>query len=123
MSTRFLKVKIKSLAVESRIIRQEELRSRGDLRNSLRLHRVNDVRHECRATLIAYNCLRGISYQRTEPNALPLNTFDHERLWKRVRTMVEKYGKVSLSELEEWRKDVRVESGIVEAGNICEARS
>lgn len=109
MSTRFLKVKIKSLAAESRIIRQEELRSRGDLRNSLRLHRVNDVRHECRATLIAYNFLRGITYQRMEPNALLLPKVREEFLWKRVKTMVEKYGKVKLSELEAWKGGDKVQ--------------
>jgi hypothetical protein len=105
MSIRFLKVKIKSLAAESRIIRQEELRSKGSLRNSLRLHRVNDVRHETRATLIAYNFLRGIAYPRTEPNALPLNSFYEKRLWGRVEVMVKKYGTVPLSELEAWRKN------------------
>lgn len=105
MSIRFLKVKIKSLSAESRIIRQEELKSRGDLRNSLRLHRVNDVRHETRATLIAYNFLRGIPYPRTEPNVLPLNSFYEKRLWDRVETMVKKYGTVPLSQLEAWRKD------------------
>lgn len=103
MSTRFLKVKIKSLSEESRIIRKEELRSRGDLRNSLRLHRVNDVRKECRATLIAYAFLRGISYTRTEPNVLPMNTFDEKYLWGRVEVMVKKYGTVPVSELSEWR--------------------
>jgi hypothetical protein len=104
MSTRFLKVKIKSLAEESRIIHKEELRSRGDLRFLLRHHRVHDVRHECRATLIAYNFLRGIAYSRTEPNALPLSKWDDDKLWGRVQTMVKKYGTVPLSDLEEWRK-------------------
>lgn len=105
MSTRFLKVKIKSLAQESRIIRQEELKSRGDLRNSLRLHRVNDVRHECRATLIAYNFLRGTSYTRTEPNVLPLCDYQDKKLWQRVWAMVEKYGKVHRDQLETWRNE------------------
>lgn len=103
MSTRFLKVKIKSLSEESRIIRKEELRSRGELRCLLRLHRVNDVRHETRATLIAYNYLRGISYQRTEPNVLPLCDYQDKKLWQRVGTMVEKYGKVHRDNLEAWR--------------------
>lgn len=103
MSTRFLKVKIKSLSEESRIIRKEELRSRGDLRTLLRLHRVNDVRRECRATLIAYNFLRGISYIRTEPNVLPMSQWDEGKLWGRVEVMVKKYGTVPLTELTEWR--------------------
>jgi hypothetical protein len=103
MSTRFLKVKIKSLAEESRIIRKEELRSKGTLRNQLRLHRVNDVRSESRATLITYNFLRGISYKRTEPNPTYISSHAEKRLWGRVETMVKKYGTVPLSELETWR--------------------
>jgi hypothetical protein len=96
---RFLKVKIKSLSAEAQIIRKEELRSRGDLRNALRAHRVWDVRSESRATLVAYNFLRGKTLQQTEPRALS------EPNWQRVETMVKKYGKVGLPELAEWRKN------------------
>lgn len=95
---RFLKVKIKSLSAEAQIIRKEELRSRGDLRNALRAHRVWDVRSESRATLVAYNFLRGKSLAQTEPKALS------EPNWTRVETMVKKYGKVGIPELTEWRK-------------------
>jgi hypothetical protein len=98
MHTRFLKVKIKSLCAEARIIRFEELKTRDDLRNSLRRHRVEDVRSESRATLLAYNFLRGKTLAQTEPNASTPPD------WDRVERMVKKYGNITaLSELETWR--------------------
>jgi len=99
MSIRFLKVKVKSLTAEARIIRREEERSRGELRDALRQHRREDVRREQRATQVAYGYLRGITYSRIEPN--PLTEPD----WKRVESMVNKYGGTPmLTGLESWRK-------------------
>ena len=89
MSTRFLKVKVKSLTAEARIIRLEEARSRGDLREELRAHRRKDVRREQRATQLAYGYLRGIARARVEPK--PLTEPD----WTRVEAMVKKYGGTS----------------------------
>lgn len=99
MSTRFLKVKVKSLAAESRIIRREEERSRGDLRDQLRAHRRREVRREQRATQLAYGYLRGIAMSRIEPK--PLTEPD----WKRVEAMVKRYGAPGASEgLDTWKK-------------------
>jgi hypothetical protein len=99
MSVRFLKVKVKSLAAEARIIRLEEGRSRGELRSQLRFHRREDVRGEQRATQIAYGYLRGISYARIEPNP------KSQPAWDRVRAMVKKYGTSEhVEKLTEWGK-------------------
>ena len=58
-----LKVKIKSLAEEARIIRREERKldwkTDQAKRFKLWVHRTFDIRREARATLIAYAYLRG----------------------------------------------------------------
>lgn len=85
-----LRVKVKSLADEARIIRFEERRSRGQLQEELRRHRVWNVRDEARATHLAYGLIRGRSAEQIErPKVNPPETF-----WKKVRAMVEKYGPV-----------------------------
>jgi hypothetical protein len=84
---RMLKVKLKSLAEEARIIRFEEKRSHGWLRGELHDHRINVVRAETRATHLAYGLIRGLPMERIE-----LSKTRTEQLWKKVRGMVEKYG-------------------------------
>lgn len=68
-----LRVKIKSLAAESRIIRREAHRYRGEdnefVRGQLHSHRVCVVRFESRATQWAYAYLRGVPYKVIEPDA------------------------------------------------------
>lgn len=95
-----LKVKVKSLAQEARIIRLEERRAllvghpekaRGKYRDdglyfSLREHRVRDVRSEQRSSLIAYAFLRGKDYRQCEPKAT--KTVDVGR----VKQLIEKFG-------------------------------
>lgn len=84
---RELRVKIKSLAEEARIIRREEQRCRDSLSRtvghddqraalaqsyvSLRSHRVLDVRRESRYSLLAYAMIRGRSYRSQEAKADP----------------------------------------------------
>lgn len=58
----------------------------------LRDHRVNVVRPEARATLIAYAFLRGLPYEQVEPSAKTAPN------WKRVEELVKKYGEDVLSE-------------------------
>lgn len=86
MSTTYLKIKIKSLAAEARIIRFEERRSAGDVRAGLHQHRVLDVRREQRAALLAYGYLRKRSYRRIESasSARPAT--------QRIVDLVRKYG-------------------------------
>lgn len=119
MDTRlYLKIKIKSLAEEARIIRKEENKQRELRKNpvyprekraetyfwGLRAHRHNDVGIEQRATLLAYGFLNGKSYAQIEGNS-----FRTEPAWDRVRAMIRKYGDRSnwytdadLTELEKW---------------------
>jgi hypothetical protein len=109
----YLKIKIKSLAEETRIIRKEE-KKKGPFREGLYLHRIGVVRTEARATLLAYNFIRGVPYNATEPNTTqPFYNID------KVKAMVKRYGKMpeslkssewtmekdeELKRLEEWFK-------------------
>ena len=83
----YLKVKIKSLAAEAKIIRKEEKRARREsLRRGLEDHRKGIVRTEARHTHLAYGFIRGREYSQMESST-------HETPnWDKVRKMVEKYG-------------------------------
>lgn len=88
---RFLKVKLKSLAAEARIIRTEELRTRdNELREDLYLHRIHKVRSEARATHLAYGYLRGRTYAQLEASC------ETPPDWANVKRMVRQYGGVGL---------------------------
>lgn len=88
----FLKVKIKSLADEARIIKHEEQKRRGPRHGPgperfwLHSHRVFGVRPEARCALIAYGFLRGRPYEVVENNAKT------QPDWERVQKLVEKFG-------------------------------
>lgn len=95
---RFLKVKLKSLAAEARIIRKEEMRSHGTLRDALCIHRRVIVRSEARATHLAYGFLRGRQYIQLEHKA------ESAPDWKKVESMVKRYGQAGIADhLNEWR--------------------
>lgn len=85
----FLKIKIKSLAEESRIIRREEGRCRGYIKDELHAHRVGVVRKETRDTNIAYGLIRGKTYQSIERPGK-----DNPPDWKNVHKMYVRYGPV-----------------------------
>jgi len=79
-----LKIKIKSLAAEAVIIRQEERKTSGDTRTSLHLHRTFDVRREARASLLAYAFLRSKPLDIVErPKSRKVNWPDVHRIAKR----------------------------------------
>lgn len=82
----YLKVKIKSLAEEARIIRKEEKRSKGDKREGLYFHRIRVVRREARHSLLAYGFIRGRKYRQIEA------TCKTPPDWSEVQRMVLKYG-------------------------------
>ena len=83
----YLKVKIKSLAAEAKIIRIEEKRARRPgLRRGLEDHRRGIVRTEARHTHLAYGFIRGLEYHQME------STTHEAPNWEKVRKMVEKYG-------------------------------
>ena len=82
----YLKVKIKSLAEEARIIRKETHRAKNiSIKNGLAEHRKGIVRFEARHTQLAYGFLRGLAYSQMESKT------HTEPTWKRMRKMVEKY--------------------------------
>lgn len=84
----YLKIKIKSLAAEAQIIRQETRKYPGDHPTRLGLynHRIHDVRGESRSALLAYGFLRGRAYARMEVSSYTRPN------WKRVEELVKKYG-------------------------------
>ena len=101
----FLKVKLKTLAAEARIIRFHEQRARGQLRERLRAHRVQPVRSEAHATHLAYGFIRGRARFRIEPNRRTLQPPAEAALWARVESMVKKYGAPGAYErLKPWRE-------------------
>lgn len=98
----FLKIKLKSLAAEARIIKREERRAKKnrDLADALTYHRRFVVRPEARVTLLAYGFFRGRRYQDVEHSTRPLD-------WGKVRAMVKKYSAPvgrpqKLQDLEAW---------------------
>lgn len=84
----YLKIKVKSLAEEAKIIRAEERKWPGesDERVGLHNHRVLDVRRESRAACLAYGFLRGRTYKRMEAKCY------EQPDWKRVSQLAIKYG-------------------------------
>ncbi len=81
-------MKIKSLAAEARIIRCEERRWRAEpaIRESLRTHRIEDIRHEQRSSLLAYAHIRGRAYADVE------NSVRSAPSHKRVASLVATFG-------------------------------
>lgn len=93
-----LKIKVKHLAEEARIIRKEEQKNRGDTRDWLYLHRINGVRPECRASHIAYAFTKGTALEKIEryPSQIPFT------VWTRVTKMVKLYSNKSMQEYKTW---------------------
>lgn len=86
------RVKIKSLAVEARIIRAEEKRCKSDSdRGNLRHHRITAVRDEQRWTLLAYAYVRGIPYCSVEVNSKrPVKIRHVNRILKSLAGLVDR---------------------------------
>ena len=98
-----LRIKLKSLAAEARIIRKEELKHKGKFSyyaDSFHDHRVHYLRPITRATHVAYGLLRGLEYLQIEP------TSKTQPDWDKVKEMIRKYSgfadkKDNLKKLEE----------------------
>lgn len=90
-----LRVKVKSLADEARIIRREERRSRtGWLKDELMLHRRGVVRSAARTAHVAYGIIKGVPLERIESPKVPRS----DVFWKGVRTLVARYGPLDRQE-------------------------
>jgi hypothetical protein len=81
-----LRVKVKSLGDEARIIRKEELRTHGQMRFELWHHRVSVVRSEARHAHLALGFIRGRSLEQMEPKS------DIPPQWDKIHAMCKKYG-------------------------------
>lgn len=97
MSLVYLRVKIKSLAAEARIIRLEEQRfPRGwrnnDVYHGLHHHRTYDVRKEARSALLAYAYLRGRLYSVVEGGRNENRSTEPDVV--RVGQLIYKYGTI-----------------------------
>jgi hypothetical protein len=98
---RHLKVKIKNLAEEARIIRTEERKVRGMEKWELQHHRRTVVRDEARRSLIAYAIIRGRDPATHELQDDTLRLLDRSA----VIRMVKKYGSYEAQErCEEYQK-------------------
>lgn len=100
-----LRVKLKSLAEEGKIIKHEIKRTtRVDLQCTLQVHRTLVVRSEARHTLLAYGFLRGKKYLEIEHKAKEQPNFD------KIRKMVEKHGiqPYSYSFLKKYNKEGKI---------------
>lgn len=85
-----LRVKLKNLADEARLIRREEQRTHGQLREELYLHRIGVVRQASRETLLAYGFIKGLTLEQMEP------TRHSEPNWDNVKKMLKKYGPLNM---------------------------
>ena len=81
-----LRVKLKSLAAEAKIIRREEQRTHGALRDELAHHRRTVVRSAARHTHLAYGFIRGRTIEQMEKKSH--RPYDRDR----VEKMVKQYG-------------------------------
>lgn len=95
------RVKIKSLAAESKIIRHEEKRLDGQSsdRGCLRHHRVSVVRNEQRSTLLAYAYLRGVPYCAVEGRSV--KPIDAKAVCRIVRSL--SWSQVEPEKIDEWQ--------------------
>lgn len=86
----YLKVKLKSLAAEAKIIRAEEKKAKKykdqELLSGLELHRKDVVRSAARHTLLAYAFIRGVPYKKVESKCEKAPDL------KRIMSMIQKYG-------------------------------
>lgn len=81
-----LRVKVKSLAEEARIIRAEERKTHGPIRELLHLHRVGTVRFHARHATLALGFIKGRTLAQMEPSgSKPIH-------WPDIKRMLKDYG-------------------------------
>lgn len=100
-----LKIKVKSLAEEARIIRKEERKLSGLHRARLHDHRVTVVRDAARRSLVAYQFVRGRDWE----SCASRDVYTRRRDWPSIEKMIKKYGTAKhLEELkDEQRESIR----------------
>ena len=120
----YLKVKIKTLAAEARIIRHEERRVKlwkrepGEAPHALffglKSHRTDEVRREARCSHLAYGYLRGTKYREMEATCHPDRKGPD---WENIAGIVKRFGELGHNQdkfvednLKEWKEDVSDEN-------------
>lgn len=93
-----LRVNVKSLAAEARIIRKEECRCGIQYQFALREHRRGRVREEARYAQLALAFLRGRRYSQVEHKTGKF--LSHDRLQKKISAVCG----VELAQVEKWLK-------------------
>lgn len=125
----YLKVKLKTLAAESRIIRKDEIKCSKLARkawtaeepnltrrnkmlatgNGLYRHRIDVVRLEARLTLLAMQCARGVPYEACEKpryeNRLRKSKGHHEKIQRMINKHCDPSGSINV---EDWIVGKRV---------------
>lgn len=103
----YLKVKIKTLAAEAKIIRSEEIKAKSkrntDLVQGLTIHRKVIVGKEARSSYLAYGFLRGVPYEKIESHC----RWDNQPDWAAVEKMALRFGvddnRVVKQKFAEWK--------------------
>lgn len=95
-----LRVNVKSLAAEARIIRAEEKRCGFNYYQSMHLHRTGSLRTEARVAQLALACLRGRAYRQVE-GTMPQELVKHYA-FKIAQKLNRKGVQVSQIQIESW---------------------
>jgi len=81
-----LKIKIKSLAAEAKIIRHEARKRKGDIRWNLNNHRTSILRYHARCNLLAYAIIKHIPYNCVEKKTKTKPNFN------KISSLAQKFG-------------------------------
>jgi hypothetical protein len=96
----YLRVKLRSLAAEARVIKHEERRAKRWRQTAkleaLRDHRIHVVRDEARHSHLAYGFIRGVPYRAMEHKCR------HKPELNRIVRMVQKYGQMRDGTIDDW---------------------
>lgn len=96
------RVNIKSLAAESKFIREEIKKCNSEyLKGILNTHRIDNVRREARAAQLTLACLKGKPYSKVETNA------KYPPDWSRIKNKLGRHYMTTKAKnkIEEWLKE------------------
>lgn len=97
-----LRVNIKSLQEESRIIRKEILRCRDpEIKGVLNYHRIYNVRNESRITQLALSFVKGKKFKDIEPNS------KSQPDWNRLYNKIKKHYHIKDSDVKQWIEEAK----------------
>lgn len=97
-----LRVNVKSLAREARIIRQETRRAGAEYKNTLAHHRRVTVRKEARVAQLALAFVRGRRYRTVEQKSVDSNLERGELIERVIKKVTRHYWKANEAEIKKW---------------------